>query len=59
MMPVLSNHMHTTLKSLALVALTATTVNLQAADAVTVDAKIPAYAVPEPLPSTWIFTLGY
>ncbi len=44
-MPVLSNHMHTTLKSLALVALTATTVNLQAADAVTVDAKIPAYAV--------------
>jgi phosphate transport system substrate-binding protein len=45
MMPVLSNHMHTILKSLALVALTATTVNLQAADAVTVDAKIPAYAV--------------
>lgn len=44
-MPVLSNHMHTILKSLALVALTATAVNLQAADAVTVDAKIPAYAV--------------
>ncbi|MFM2212657.1 MAG: hypothetical protein RL639_1851, partial [Verrucomicrobiota bacterium] len=37
--------MHTILKSLALVALTATAVNVQAADAVTVDPKIPAYAV--------------
>ncbi len=45
MMPVLSNHMHTNLKSLALIALTATTVTVQAADAVTVDPKIPAYAV--------------
>jgi phosphate transport system substrate-binding protein len=45
MMPVLSNHMHTTLKSLALVALTATAVTVQAADTVTVDPKIPAYAV--------------
>ena len=44
-MPVLSNHMHTNLKSLALVALTATAVTAQAADAVTVDPKIPAYAV--------------
>ena len=44
-MPVLSNHMHTTLKSLALVALTVTAVNAQAADAVTVDPKLPAYAV--------------
>ena len=44
-MPVLSNHMHTILKSLALVALTATAVTAQAADAVTVDPKIPAYAV--------------
>jgi phosphate transport system substrate-binding protein len=42
--------MHTILKSLALVALTATTVNLQAADAVTVDAKIPAYAVTSGVP---------
>jgi len=45
MMPVLSNHMHTSLKSLALIALTVTAANVQAADAVTVDAKIPAYAV--------------
>jgi phosphate transport system substrate-binding protein len=45
MMPVLSNHMHTTLKSLALVALTVTAVNAQAADTVSVDPKIPAYAV--------------
>jgi phosphate transport system substrate-binding protein len=37
--------MHTILKSLALVALTATAVTAQAADAVTVDPKIPAYAV--------------
>jgi phosphate transport system substrate-binding protein len=45
MMPVLSNHMHTSLKSLALLALTATAVSVQAADAVTVDPKLPAYAV--------------
>ena len=44
-MPVLSNHMHTSLKSLALLALTATAVSVQAADAVTVDPKLPAYAV--------------
>jgi len=37
--------MHTILKSLALVALTATAVTAQAADAVTVDPKLPAYAV--------------
>jgi phosphate transport system substrate-binding protein len=43
MMPVLSNHMHTTLKSLALIALTVTAVNVQAANSV--DPKIPAYAV--------------
>ena len=42
-MPVLSNHMHTTLKSLALIALTVTAVNVQAANSV--DPKIPAYAV--------------
>ena len=37
--------MHTILKSLALVALTATAVNAQAAETVAVDPKIPAYAV--------------
>ena len=42
-MPVLSHHMHTTLKSLALIALTVTAVNVQAANSV--DPKIPAYAV--------------
>ena len=44
-MPVLSNHMHTSLKSLALLALTATVASAQSADVVTVDAKLPDYAV--------------
>ena len=49
-MPVFSNHMHTSLKSLALLALTATVVSAQSAapaasEVVTVDAKLPDYAV--------------
>ena len=49
-MPSFSNHMHTSLKSLALLALTATAVSAQtaapaAAEVVVVDAKLPDYAV--------------
>ena len=49
-MPLFSKHMHTSLKSLALLALTATVVSAQSAapapaEVVTVDAKLPDYAV--------------
>lgn len=44
-MPLLTNHMHPSLKSLALLAFTVGAVHVQAADAVSVDPKIPAYAV--------------
>jgi len=49
-MPLFSKHMHTSLKSLALLALTATAVSAQsaapaAAEVVVVDAKLPDYAV--------------
>ena len=44
-MPAFSKHMHTTLKSLALLALTASVASAQSAEVVTVDAKLPDYAV--------------
>ncbi len=44
-MPVLSHHMHNSLKSLALLALTATVASAQSSEVVTVDAKLPDYAV--------------